>query len=720
MLNHLLSLFSVRASGAAPTPAPSGDPSAMTLTASVGFSDLECKDGQPKKLPTFAINAYTGAVMNLTGFYTPVVIDLSGLRAARAKLPILLDHDPTQIVGQGTPKIDASGLRIEGQVTGEDEIAQRVVTHAKNGFEWQASIGASVVRREFLEAGKKAIVNGREVSGPVMIARESLAQEVSFVVIGADGQTSASVAAKHPQGSNAMQFEQWLAAKGYDPAKLTDEHKTALKAAYDFEIKANLAPSPSAAPSAAPAPAVAPPTTVTATAAAPQAGLPVAQPVDVLAQLRAENLRCSQITSLCGTAHAAIAANAIKEGWSVERTELEVLRAGRGAGPAIHVAAQLPNSTQVLQAALCLSQPHITEKVLLASYGEQTVNLADKYRRAGLRRTLEMAASMIGVQLPMQVDSEWMRAAFSSSELSGIVGAVANKSLAAVLAAMDPVAPRISRTASHANFHTHTVYSLAINGELAEVGGDGEIKHLSLSEEATYTRKVKTRGATLRITRTDIVNDDLGAFTNNANAIVRKAYVGRDKALFTLINATGNGSSFFTTDHVNYIDGSGSALSISSLSTAVKKMREMKTVANEPTMIQPKILLVPPALEEPAKALMDRNAQLIAVALGSTSSKSKEPNANVWAGTLQVEVAPFLGAAFGLSGSSDTAWYVLGDPQDVPAFEIAYLNGQEQPVVDFFGVDADANTLGATWRIYWDFGAALAEFRAAVKSRGNG
>ena len=507
-----------------------------------------------------------------------------------------------------------------------------------------------------------------------------------------------------------MTFEQWLAAKGYDAAKLTDEHKTALKAAYEIEIKASGATPPPSNP-AAPAPT--PPIQASST-------LPVAQPVDILAQLRAENLRASQIGGLCGTAHAAIAAKAIAEGWTVERTELEVLRASRGAGPAIHVAAQLPSSTQVLEAALCLAQPGLSDKIVLASYGEQTTNAADKYRRVGLRRTLEMAASMVGVQLPMEVNCQWMRAAFSSSELSGIVGAVANKSLATVLAAMNPVAPRISRSASHANFHTHTVYSLAINGELEKVGPDGEINHLALAEEATYTRKVDTRGATLRITRTDIVNDDLGAFRDNANAIVRKAYVGRDKALFTLINATGNGASFFTSGNANYFDGSGSALALSSLSTAVKKFREQKTVANEPTMIEPRILLVPPALEETAKALMDRNSQLIAVALGSTSSKSKEPSANVWAGTLEPVVGQFLGAAFGLSGSSDTAWYVLGDPQDVPAFEIAYLNGQEQPTVDFFGVDSEANTLGATWRIYWDFGAALAEFRAAVKSRGNG
>ena len=37
---------------------------------------------------------------------------------------------------------------------------------------------------------------------------------------------------------------------------------------------------------------------------------------------------------------------------------------------------------------------------------------------------------------------------------------------------------------------------------------------------------------------------------------------------------------------------------------------------------------------------------------------------------------------------------------------------------EFFGLDADPNVLGVTWRVYWDFGVALGEYRAGVKSKG--
>ena len=38
--------------------------------------------------------------------------------------------------------------------------------------------------------------------------------------------------------------------------------------------------------------------------------------------------------------------------------------------------------------------------------------------------------------------------------------------------------------------------------------------------------------------------------------------------------------------------------------------------------------------------------------------------------------------------------------------------------VEFFGFDADPNVLAATWRVYFDYGAALAEYRAAYQAKG--
>ena len=80
-------------------------------------------------------------------------------------------------------------------------------------------------------------------------------------------------------------------------------------------------------------------------------------------------------------------------------------------------------------------------------------------------------------------------------------------------------------------------------------------------------------------------------------------------------------------------------------------------------------------------------------------------------------VVPWLSNS-SLTGYSSTAWYLLGDPNDLAALEIAYLNGQSTPNVEFFGMDTNPEVLGVSWRVFYDFGVALGEYRAGVKSKG--
>ena len=103
--------------------------------------------------------------------------------------------------------------------------------------------------------------------------------------------------------------------------------------------------------------------------------------------------------------------------------------------------------------------------------------------------------------------------------------------------------------------------------------------------------------------------------------------------------------------------------------------------------------------------------------LASTSAKSVQSNANVHANEYRVLSSPFLKNA-NLAGYSALAWYLLANPGAAAAFEIAYLNGVQQPTIQYFGIDTDPDRLGVTWQMFWDFGVNTAEYRAAVKSKG--
>jgi hypothetical protein len=142
--------------------------------------------------------AYTGGPMLLAGWRHPVVVDLAGLNLAAQRRPIRLGHDAAHGVGHTeSVRVEGSTLVASGVVSRDTPSAREVVVSSKNGFPWQASIGASVDKHDFVREGETVLVNGQSVPGPVNVVRQSRLQEISFVDLGADGNTSASVAASH-------------------------------------------------------------------------------------------------------------------------------------------------------------------------------------------------------------------------------------------------------------------------------------------------------------------------------------------------------------------------------------------------------------------------------------------------------------------------------------------------------------------------------------------
>ena len=147
-----------------------------------------------RTLRPFAMTAYTGAAMRVEGFYRPVVIDLAGLRVPSKALPILRGHDPERIVAHTDDvQVTAQRVRVTGLMSGVGPAAQEVLQLSDNGFPWQSSVGASVERMEYVDAGASVKVNGRTVDGPAVVARASTLREISFVPLGADPGTSAKV-----------------------------------------------------------------------------------------------------------------------------------------------------------------------------------------------------------------------------------------------------------------------------------------------------------------------------------------------------------------------------------------------------------------------------------------------------------------------------------------------------------------------------------------------
>lgn len=654
------------------------------------------------------IEAYSGGVMKVTGI-GPMVADVLGIECD-GPVVLLAGHENTLsgALGSATVRVvDGQRLMATGTISRTNPIAATAIELSRDSVPLQASIGAEPLEPPVrIRAGQSVDVNGRTiVAGPggFLLYPRTRLRHIAILPNGADARTSVSIAAAAApnQEGYAVDLQTWIESLGFVYADLTPEQVAVLQVAYDEATEA--APAVAAPEASAMEDK---PKTVAASATGTIAASAVAQ---IRAEVASETNRINSIRAVCGDRHGDIAAKAIADGWDLTATTSAVqesVRASRPRLPAIHTKESGSVNTKVIEASLCMAAGLDVER----NYNEETLDRASKFRRRGFRWHAEQIAAAAGKQIDADPGTqEWIQAAFSTSELSGLVGNVANKALQNAFQTVPTAADKITATRSHANFMTNTVYSLALNGELQLVSKDGELKHLRMSEESR-TRTVQTRGAVLSITRQDLINDDLNAFADNAKALGRKAIHSREKTLFAAVNATAAGASFFTTARGNYFEGSTTNLSSTSLTTAVQLFRDQVGPDGLPVMIDPKILVVPTALEQTARELM--NSQYV---VGPTSAKT--PSANVWQGAFDVVVSPWLSNS-SLTGASSTAWYLLGDPNDLAALEIAYLNGLQTPTVEFFGMDTNPEVLGVSWRVFWDFGVALAEYRAGVKSKG--
>ena len=658
------------------------EPGAITIEATV--TGEQTADEEPR-LPRFSMVAYTGGPMRIAGWRCPVILDLAGLAVPSQNRPIRFGHDMQSGVGHTDEiKIEDGKLLAAGVISRDTAAAREVVVSAGNGFPWQASIGAVVEEFEYVKHNQKATVNGREFSGPVNVVRRATLGEISFVDLGADGQTSASVAASASsleQESSDMDEDKDV--KGTDDGQKSEVNQT-----------------------------TEPTETVEGTSQnveAQDAGSAVAE---IRAEALAETRRIAAIRKICGGQSTEIEARAIDRGWDETRCELEVLREGRPTAPAVHFRDNSISGTVLEAACLMASGLQDTERL----FDERTLDAASRRFRGAisLQELLLEAAWANGFSGRNFRDSRSvlrfafkpeLEAGFSTIDIGGILSNVANKFLLEGFFSVERTWRNISAVRNVSDFKTVTSYRLIGKDQYEQVAPGGELKHGTLGEE-NYTNKADTYGLMLTIDRRDIINDDLGAITT----VPRKLGRGSGLKINDIFWKTFlDNSTFFKADNSNYLVGAGSALSIDGLTNAEVAFMDLTDSDGKPIGIMPSIVLVPTALSAVGTQLHK------SMELRDTNSNVKYPVANPHQGKFRVEVSRYLSNSQ-YTGNSNKAWYLLADPGDLPVIEVAFLNGQESPTIET--ADADFSVLGVRLRGFHDFGVACQDPRAGVKSKG--
>lgn len=190
--------------------------------------------------------------------------------------------------------------------------------------------------------------------------------------------------------------------------------------------------------------------------------------------------------------------------------------------------------------------------------------------------------------------------------------------------------------------------------------GDKAIKSLAAFK---YTIVNNDWEATVEVDRNDIEDDNLGIYGPQAQMAGFSARQLPDEIVMDLVNSgftnlCYDGQYFFDTDHevagasvsnklTVALSAASQAAAIASYGAARTAMRKFKDEEGRPLNITPNVLLVPPALEDVALALVNND-------------RLDDGKANLYKGTATVVADGRL--------TSDTAWFLLDTTKPVKPF----------------------------------------------------
>ncbi len=602
-------------------------------------------EGEEKKT-TFKMQAYSGAMVD-RGTHK-LVVDVEGIQWSEKKRPILLQHDHDIRLGYTTKlsKVDGK-LIVEGELMGTSQEAKDAIADGKKGFPWQASIGFDFSKANVLEMqDEKLEVNGIEHEGDFFVITECGIKEISMVSLGADDNTTTEVFKKETDDNKENEI-------------MSEEMK-----AVDNVVDAGIE--------------------------------------EMKAKRVAEIKRCEGIELACKGVEG-LAVKHIEAGSSVDLAENEALKLKLAEkeveAPYVQTTSgKEGNFDAKLTEANVLMSAGFSQEELSKQFSNE---VADKAKRVGLQELGYQFARNAGYTGTSFKSNE----CFSFSTIGGmgnILGNVMNKVLLKSYNDAPSFVSRITAKQDVSDFKQTSQYRLTVDGEYATVSESGELSNASLTADGMYAQ-ADTRGLLITLTRKMWRDDDLGAFVRGIpQGLVRKHILAEKKLCASTILDT---AGFWSVGHKNYVEGTGTALSIAGLQKAIETLALQTDASGDPIDLRGSILLVPSALEGTALQLMQSTA----------ITGNAKGDKNVYAGMFDVVSTSYLQAGSATNLSSK-AWYLLANPSDAPIATMSYLDGIMAPHLE--QVELQGSQLGVQFRCYSDFGCNSSDFRGGVKSKG--
>jgi hypothetical protein len=260
------------------------------------------------------------------------------------------------------------------------------------------------------------------------------------------------------------------------------------------------------------------------------------------------------------------------------------------------------------------------------------------------------------------------------------------------------------------DFRAQNYYRNGLFGALDPLNELGEFQFRGIPDSEKVSLTVATCGNRIALSRKAMVNDDMGAFTDLAARFGDASAYSVEAAVYaTLLLNSGLGptmpydsTAMFDASHGNITTGaamSAAAFDLDRVAMGIQTDPSGKRILN----LNPSVLVVPKALGGPA-AVINRS-EYDPDNLVSGSKAVNRPNVAFKLFQDVVDV-PYL---------SGTRRYIFADPQVAPCLGVAFLEGQEAPLMETrLGWEID----GMEWKVRLDYGVGGLDHRGAVTNAG--
>lgn len=334
---------------------------------------------------------------------------------------------------------------------------------------------------------------------------------------------------------------------------------------------------------------------------------------------------------------------------------------------------------------------------------KEIIVLGNDHREVRLVRLCELMLSQRGVETRNLNDNEIIKRAFSStSDFPVLLENVLNKVLLNNYQTAPDTWSRFCKIGSVTDFRNNHRLRMGTIGSLDDVTENGEYKQKSIPDAEKEIIKAKRKGNIITVSREMIVNDDVNGFVGLAAMFGRAGKLSIEKDVYAYIAANPvlvDGTAWIHADHNNV-----AAVNAGPTVTSVDAIRQlmasqMDPSSNEYLDIRPAIIVCPLSLGSTFRVIND---------------SAKDPDA---ANKLE-RANPVFGLFKDIVDTprlSGNAWYAFADPAVNAALEVAFLNGQTEPMLE---QETEFKTDGIAWKAVLEYGVGAIDHRSVAKNNG--